>query len=106
MYAITGAVLGGCSLRGGDGSIIGILLGTAVLPLLKNLTIWLPVPDTLQYTIIGLVLLLGTLVDEIVRGDLRKHLAASFKMLNRDLGRLLGGRGQKGPPTAGLPKKP
>src|SRR5262245_26531442 len=37
LYAITGAVLGGCSLRGGEGTVLGILLGAAVLPLLENL---------------------------------------------------------------------
>jgi ribose/xylose/arabinose/galactoside ABC-type transport system permease subunit len=31
------AVLGGCSLRGGEGSIIGILIGTALLQVLQNL---------------------------------------------------------------------
>jgi len=29
LYAIAAAVLGGCSLRGGEGSIVGILIGTA-----------------------------------------------------------------------------
>ena len=33
LYAITGAVLGGCSLRGGEGTIAGMILGAAVLPL-------------------------------------------------------------------------
>ena len=31
LYGIAAAVLGGCSLRGGEGSIIGILIGTALL---------------------------------------------------------------------------
>ena len=30
LYAIAAAVLGGCSLRGGEGSILGIVLGTAL----------------------------------------------------------------------------
>jgi ribose transport system permease protein len=65
LYAITGAVLGGCSLSGGEGNVLGILLGTFVLPVLRNMTIWLKsVPDSLQYTIIGVVLLLGTIADE------------------------------------------
>src|SRR5690606_2683695 len=28
LYAIAGAVLGGCSLRGGEGSVLGVLIGT------------------------------------------------------------------------------
>ena len=31
LYAIAAAVLGGCSLRGGEGSIIGVVIGMAVL---------------------------------------------------------------------------
>src|SRR5262245_51823920 len=37
LYGIAAAVLGGCSLRGGEGSIVGILLGTTLLQVLQNL---------------------------------------------------------------------
>ncbi|HEY3787728.1 MAG TPA: ABC transporter permease, partial [Urbifossiella sp.] len=37
LYAILGAVLGGCSLRGGEGSAIGMVLGAMVLPILQSL---------------------------------------------------------------------
>ncbi len=67
LYAITGAVLGGCSLRGGEGTVAGILLGTAVLPLLKNLCIFAGIPSDLEFTVIGVALLLGTIVDEIMK---------------------------------------
>jgi ribose transport system permease protein len=67
LYAITGAVLGGCSLRGGEGTVVGILLGTAVLPLLRNLSNFAGVPDDLEFTVIGLALLLGTIVDELLK---------------------------------------
>jgi ribose transport system permease protein len=67
LYAITGAVLGGCSLRGGQGSIAGILLGTAVLPLLRNLCNFAGIPSDLEYTVIGVALLLGTITDEVLK---------------------------------------
>jgi ribose transport system permease protein len=67
LYAITGAVLGGCSLRGGEGTVAGILLGTAVLPLLKNLCIFVGIPSDLEYTVIGVALLLGTIADELLK---------------------------------------
>jgi ribose transport system permease protein len=77
LYAITGAVLGGCSLRGGEGTVIGMVLGAAVLPLLKNLisfvgTIpfvanYIPKIDPVIPVLIGLTLLLGTIVDEFFR---------------------------------------
>lgn len=67
LYAITGAVLGGCSLRGGEGTVPGILLGTAVLPLLNNLCIFAGVPSDLQFMVIGIVLLAGTIADELLK---------------------------------------
>ncbi len=67
LYAITGAVLGGCSLRGGQGTVLGILLGTAVLPLLRNLCIFANVPSDLEYTVIGAALFLGTVADELLK---------------------------------------
>jgi ribose transport system permease protein len=66
LYAITGAVLGGCSLRGGEGNVLGILCGTAVLPLLRsNITFW-NIPSA-EFTIIGCALLLGTITDELFK---------------------------------------
>ena len=67
LYAITAAVLGGCSLRGGEGTVAGILLGAAALPLLRNLCHFASVPSDLHFTVIGAVLLLGTIVDEILK---------------------------------------
>jgi ribose transport system permease protein len=67
LYAITGAVLGGCSLRGGEGTVIGMILGTAVLPLLRNLINFSSISDDLQFLIIGVALLLGTITDELLK---------------------------------------
>jgi len=67
LYAITGAVLGGCSLRGGEGLIIGALLGTTVLPVLRNLIVFLRVPSEVEFAAIGLALLMGTIADEFFR---------------------------------------
>jgi ribose transport system permease protein len=67
LYAITGAVLGGCSLRGGEGTVIGMVLGTAVLPLLRNLINFSAIPDDLTFTVIGAALLLGTITDELLK---------------------------------------
>jgi len=67
LYAITGAVLGGCSLRGGEGTAAGILIGTAVFPLLHYLTIFRGVNDAYIPAIIGSALLLGTIADQFFR---------------------------------------
>ena len=67
LYAIAAAVLGGCSLRGGEGSILGVVIGTAVMQVLYNLITLVGIPQTLEYTIIGAVILVGVLGDELVR---------------------------------------
>jgi ribose transport system permease protein len=67
LYAIAGAVLGGCSLRGGEGSIAGLAIGTTILVLLPNLAIMLNIPSSLEYTVIGGALLLGAILDEVLR---------------------------------------
>lgn len=67
LYAIAGAVLGGCSLRGGEGSVVGILMGTALLTILPNFVKMWGVPDELEYTVIGTALLIGAILDEQMR---------------------------------------
>jgi ribose transport system permease protein len=67
LYAIAGAVLGGCSLRGGEGSVAGLAIGTTILVLLPNLAIMLNIPSSLEYTVIGGALLLGAILDELLR---------------------------------------
>ena len=63
LYAIAAAVLGGCSLRGGEGSIFGIVLGTVLLQVLQNLVNILGIPSSLNFAVMGTVILLGVLAD-------------------------------------------
>jgi ribose transport system permease protein len=79
LYGIAAAVLGGCSLRGGEGSILGIVIGTALLQVLQNLVNLLNLPSSLTYAVMGAVVLAGVLADEILttRRQARKTLAAA-----------------------------
>ena len=67
LYGIAAAVLGGCSLRGGEGSIVGILIGTALLQVLQNLLNLLGIPSSLNFAVMGAVILLGVLADQLIR---------------------------------------
>jgi ribose transport system permease protein len=67
LYAIAAAVLGGCSLRGGEGTIVGVVIGAAVIRLLYNAINLLRIPTQLEFAIIGLVILLGVIADEVVK---------------------------------------
>ncbi len=67
LYAIAAAVLGGCSLRGGEGSVLGVVLGAALIPVLNNASSLLGFPTRLEFAIIGIVILVGVTVDELVK---------------------------------------
>jgi len=76
LYAIAAAVLGGCSLRGGEGSVIGIVIGTALLQVLQNLVNLLGIPSSLNFAVMGTVILIGVVADELVRQrSARKRIA-------------------------------
>lgn len=64
LYAIAAAVLGGCSLRGGEGSIIGVALGVILLQVLQNLVNLLGIPSSLNFAVMGSVILAGVLADQ------------------------------------------
>lgn len=64
LYAIAAAVLGGCSLRGGEGSMFGIVLGTILLQVLQNLVNLLGIPSSLNFAVMGAVILIGVLADQ------------------------------------------
>ena len=66
-YGIAAAVLGGCSLRGGEGSIVGIMIGAALLQVLQNLVNLLGIPSSLNFAVMGAVVLFGVLADQIVK---------------------------------------
>jgi ribose transport system permease protein len=65
LYGIAAAVLGGCSLRGGEGSILGVLIGTALLLVLENLVNLLGIDSSLNFAVMGAVVLVGVLADQI-----------------------------------------
>ncbi|MFK7848888.1 MAG: ABC transporter permease [Rhodothermales bacterium] len=67
LYAIAAAVLGGCSLRGGEGTILGVVIGAAVMRVLYNAINILGIPTQLEFAIIGAVILLGVTTDELVK---------------------------------------
>lgn len=71
LYAIAAAVLGGCSLRGGEGSILGVALGVVLLQVLQNLVNLLGIPSSLNFAVMGSVILVGVLADQ--------HLARRHK---------------------------
>ncbi len=75
LYAIAAAVLGGCSLRGGEGSILGVVIGAAIMRLLYNAINISGIPTQLEFAIIGAVILAGVIADELIRRVAGRHRA-------------------------------
>ena len=62
MQAITAAILGGVSNRGGKGTIIGVLLGVLIIGVLNNIMILMSVPTFYQRVARGLLLIIAALI--------------------------------------------
>jgi ribose transport system permease protein len=63
LYVIAAVVVGGTSLRGGEGSVIGTLLGTLTIAVIQNGMNLLSVESYTQKVILGLVILTAVLLD-------------------------------------------
>lgn len=76
LYAIAGAVLGGCSLRGGSGNVVGIVLGVAIIRILSNMVNILGIPSQVEYIVLGGAILVGVCIDELVGRQARSRARA------------------------------
>jgi len=77
LYAIAAAVLGGCSLRGGEGSILGVVIAAAVIRMIYNSINMVGISTHLEFGILGMVILLGVIGDEVLKKTMaKKQLAA------------------------------
>jgi ribose transport system permease protein len=78
LYAIAAAVLGGFSLRGGEGSIVGVVLGVVLLQVLQNLVNLVGIPSSLNFAVMGGVILVGVIADSqfLAFRDRRRQAAA------------------------------
>jgi len=62
---IAATVLGGASIAGGRGSVIGTLLGVMLVTVLSNSLILMGIPSTWQRVVIGAIIIIGTAVPTI-----------------------------------------
>jgi ribose transport system permease protein len=81
LYAIAAAVVGGCSLRGGEGSVLGIVMGAALLQVLRNLVNLLDIPGSLDFAVMGGVILIGAIADQLVVARRRVHAPTTVATL-------------------------
>lgn len=67
LHGITAAVLGGCALRGGQGSLIGVVVGASVLKVLRDMIVFLGLGTHWADAVIGVVLLCAVVADALVK---------------------------------------
>jgi ribose transport system permease protein len=65
LQAIAAVVIGGGSLRGGEGTVVGTLVGAFIMGLLANGSDLLGISPYLQQAIIGAVIIAAVAVDEL-----------------------------------------
>jgi len=107
LYAIAAAVLGGCSLRGGEGTIFGVLIGASIMRVIDNginmfqvqytdqdgiRRIWRLNPNW-NWIIVGAVILVAVILDQIV------HMVQAARRLKETSAR----RPVAGPPSSSPP---
>jgi ribose transport system permease protein len=63
-------------LRGGEGSILGVLIGATLMQVLRNTITLVTTHNNVEFAIIGAVILLGVVADELTRRFAARRRAA------------------------------
>jgi simple sugar transport system permease protein len=62
---IAAVVLGGASISGGRGTVIGTLLGVMLITIVNNVLVLMGIPSVWQKAFIGVMIIIGTAVPAI-----------------------------------------
>jgi ribose transport system permease protein len=63
--AIAAAVIGGTSLMGGSGSVLGVLIGASIMGVIRNGLVLMRVSAYWQTSIMGLIIVLAAVIDRL-----------------------------------------
>jgi ribose transport system permease protein len=69
---IAAVVIGGASLMGGEGSILGVVIGAAIMGVIRNGLVLLNVSAYWQKAAIGVVLIAAIVLDQLRKGQIGK----------------------------------
>jgi len=67
LNSVAAVVVGGASLNGGEGTIIGTLAGTLIIAFIQNGLIILGIDPFYQYVAVGVIIIFAVLIDQIKR---------------------------------------
>ena len=65
LSSIAAIVIGGASLLGGEGSMIGTLVGTLIIAVIQNGLIIIGVDPFWQYVAVGVIIIMAVLIDQV-----------------------------------------
>lgn len=68
LMAIAAAVVGGCSLNGGRGSVIGMVIGAALIRLIENGLILAKAPGFYIQLFVGLIIVVAAIFNKLMEG--------------------------------------
>jgi len=68
LEVVTAAILGGASLAGGRGTMVGTLIAVAILGVLQNGFALLSLSVYTQYMVVGALLIVAVMLDQVARG--------------------------------------
>lgn len=68
LQVIAAVVIGGGSLSGGEGTVLGTLIGCLIMSVLNNGCVHAGIPSAIQDIIIGAIIIVAVLLDQIRRG--------------------------------------
>jgi rhamnose transport system permease protein len=80
LQIIAGAVVGGVSIAGGAGTVVGAALGALFLALVNNALLVLLLPQELLQAIYGLVILIAVSADAVIQRRQRRQAAREYAL--------------------------
>lgn len=67
MDVIAAAIIGGASLSGGEGTIVGTVIGVLIMYVLKTGLIYIGASAYLQMVFIGVVIIIAVVIDVLTK---------------------------------------
>ncbi|MEJ1731178.1 ABC transporter permease, partial [Escherichia coli] len=65
MDAIASVIIGGSSMAGGVGTVVGTLIGSAIMGVLRNALVLLSVESYWQTLVMGVVIIFAVTIDQL-----------------------------------------
>jgi ribose transport system permease protein len=75
LYAVAASVIGGVSTLGGQGILLGTVIGAAIWSVLQNGLQFAGAPVAIRNIVIGIIVVLSVLLDVVIRGGSRRRIS-------------------------------